>query len=129
MASPALPRPPVVVVVDDDPAVLAALKFALEVDGFTVMAFQSGERLLSEGIDAAEGCLVIDEVMPGGIAGLDLIAAMREAGIAFPAILITGHRLADLAERAREAGVTIVEKPLIGSVLSDTIRSALSRRH
>ena len=40
--------PPVVFVVDDDPAVCSSLKFALELEGFAVSTYGDGEALLSQ---------------------------------------------------------------------------------
>ena len=39
---------PMLLLVDDDPAVLASLIFSLELEGFAVEAFGSGETVLSD---------------------------------------------------------------------------------
>jgi len=43
-----------VVVIDDDPAVLGALQFALELEGFSVATYRSGTRPLTFWLLAAE---------------------------------------------------------------------------
>lgn len=116
---------PIVVVVDDDPAVLGALKFALEIEGFVVAPFRTGTAVLAERSFPDTGCLVIDLKLPD-IDGLTLLALLRERAIRLPALLITSHPTAKLRGRAAAAGVPIVEKPLLGSALPDAIRSALS---
>jgi two-component system, LuxR family, response regulator FixJ len=112
-----------VVVVDDDPAVCNSLKFSLEIEGFAVRLYESGTELLSEGTLSDCSCLVVDENMPG-IAGLELIARLRDRHIAAPAILITGHPNAALARRAARINVPIVEKPLLNDTLLDLVRDA-----
>jgi FixJ family two-component response regulator len=111
------------VVVDDDPAVCNSLKFSLEIEGFSVRLYESGAELLSERKLPECSCLIVDENMPG-IAGLDLIAKLRDRNIAAPAILITGHPNAALALRAARINVPVVEKPLLSDTLLDLVRNA-----
>lgn len=117
---------PVLLVVDDDEAVLNSLKFCLESEGFAVRLYGEAQALLSEPDLPAVGCLVVDHHMPG-VTGLELVARLRSDGVALPAILITGHPGATLRRRAAEAGVTLIDKPLLGNDLSDAIRLALGR--
>jgi FixJ family two-component response regulator len=114
---------PVIIVVDDDPAVRYSLKFSLEIEGFLVRLYASGSELLGERDIPRCSCLVVDQRM-SGIAGLDLICKLREQAISAPAILITSHPTAELARRAARANVAIVEKPLLGNALVERIRDA-----
>jgi two-component system, LuxR family, response regulator FixJ len=117
---------PVVIVVDDDMAVRNSLKFSLEIEGFAVRAYSGGIELLNDTELPRDGCLVIDQTMPG-MNGLDLVAQLRARDIAVPAILITSSPTAALSARAAKAGVAIVEKPLLGTALLDRIRDLFSR--
>jgi two-component system, LuxR family, response regulator FixJ len=119
----AIPRY-VVIVIDDDLAVRNSLKFSLEVEGLTVRSYATGAELLSAGDLALCSCLVVDQNMPG-MNGLDLIGLLRARHFAAPAILITSHPSPSLRERARTAGVPIVEKPLLGNALLDKIRDVV----
>jgi two-component system, LuxR family, response regulator FixJ len=112
-----------VIIVDDDPAVRASLQFALEVEGFTVHAFATGEEFLESHMPA-HGCLVLDYKMPG-LNGLQLLDRIRAKGHDVPAILITSNPSPSTREGAARAGVVIIEKPLLGNTLSDAIRKAL----
>jgi two-component system response regulator FixJ len=114
----------VVIVIDDDFAVRNSLKFALEIEGLTVRSYATGAELLSAGDLALCNCLVVDQNMPG-MNGLDLITLLRARHFAAPAILITSHPSSSLRERAQQAGVPIVEKPLLGNALLDKIRDAV----
>jgi two-component system response regulator FixJ len=119
-------RGAVVAVVDDDPAVRHSLKFALEIEGFSVRVYPSGAELLNDLDTAGAECLVIDQNMPG-MNGLDLVASLRNRNESAPAILMTSHPTIRLRESADKAGVPIIEKPLLGNTLIDRIRDALSR--
>jgi len=112
-----------VVIVDDDPAVCNALKFSLEIEGFTVRLYESGPQLLNDHALSDCSCLVVDEKMPD-LAGIDLIVELRERDFAAPAILMTSYPNAALARRAATINVPIVEKPLLNDALLDLIRIA-----
>jgi FixJ family two-component response regulator len=107
---------PIVAIVDDDPAVCNSLKFALELEGFTVRTFYSGaEFIAAEDLEGC-ACFVIDQGLPD-TNGIQLIESLRARHIAGPAILVIGHPRAALAAQAAEAGIPIVEKPLLGNTL------------
>jgi len=114
-----------VFIVDDDAAVRSALKFALEVEGFSVRLYAGPEALLAERNLPRCGCLVVDYRMPV-MDGLKLIDALRQRHVAMPAILITGHADNALRRFASRAGVSqVLEKPLSDSALVEGIRQAL----
>ena len=115
--------PPLIAVVDDDAAVCSSLKFALELEGFRVRTFAGGTELLGAPDIAACRCFVVDQKMPG-MSGLELIGRLRERHIASPAILIISQPSAVLSARAARAGIPVIEKPLFGNALVDTIRDA-----
>jgi FixJ family two-component response regulator len=115
-----------IAVVDDDPAVCHSLTFALEIEGFEVKAFRSGDDILKDEDLASFHCLIIDYSMPG-MNGLELLRQLRNRGIVTPAILITGVTRPSLHERAQSAGILVVEKPFSGTLLVDSIKKAVAR--
>jgi len=117
---------PVIIVVDDDPAVCNSLKFSLELEGFAVRVYRSGMELLDSGDFGDCNCFVIDQRMPV-ISGMELIAKLRQRNVLTPAILILSHPNAALSARAASADVPIVEKPLLGNALVDRIHEACQR--
>jgi len=116
----------VVLVVDDDAAVLGALKFALEAEGLKVRDYRGPVPLLADSNMPPFGCLVVDYRMPV-IDGLELIEVLRGRGITAPAIMITGRANKELVARAAKLGVQLVlEKPLADGALVAAIRTALA---
>ena len=119
-------RPPVVVIVDDDPAVCSSLKFSLELEGFAVRAYGSAAELLQAGSLNDCDCFVIDQRMPG-MTGMELITNLRREKMQTPAILLISHPNPALSARAAAANVPIIEKPLLGNALVDRIRLSCAR--
>lgn len=121
-----LPASDTVLIVDDDAAVRAALKFALEVEGFRVQLYDGPRALLADTRLPARGCLVIDHHMPE-IDGIELALELRHRNVALPVILISGRMNEQLRSRAQRSGLTrILEKPLSDAGLVEHIRAALS---
>ena len=71
------------------------------------------------------GCLVLDLKLPDRD-GLAVLAELRSRGVTMPAILITSAPTESIRRRAAAARVPIVEKPIFGNGLIDTIRAAFS---
>jgi FixJ family two-component response regulator len=111
-----------VAVVDDDPAVRGSLQFSLEIEGYVVHIFGDAAELLGDAGLAQYGCMVIDQNLPA-ISGLELVARLRDRSIFTPVILITTQPSSSLRQRARAAGIAIVEKPLLGNALASRIAS------
>ena len=111
-----------ILVVDDDTAVLNSLGFMLETEGFEVCAFSDiGELLHANSIREAN-CLVVDYLMPA-MNGFDVLRALRKRRITAPAMLITPRSDKTLVRRAAAAGFArVVEKPHLEDELVRAIR-------
>src|ERR1700730_9358969 len=98
----------VVAVVDDDPAVLASLKFLLEVLGHEVATYPSALAFLDARARSPDPflspSLIIDQHM-SRITGLELVQKLRETGTELPTLLITGSLSQAIKYRAIELGV------------------------
>jgi two-component system response regulator FixJ len=111
------------VVVDGDLAIRSALTFSLELGGFAVESYPSGEALLQEHVLPTDVCLIIDYELPG-INGLQLLRALRLRHVTSPAILITTNPTRRLRAEAHAAGMPIVEKPLLTEDLEKSVHTA-----
>jgi len=116
---------PTVLVVDDDPAVRNSLKFSLELEGFAVRLYADGRQLLDDPQLPPDGCLIVDQVMPG-MSGLDVVDAIRRRGMTYPAVLTISNASPKLRDRAAMAGVAVIEKPFFGNELVDAILDSLA---
>lgn len=113
------PRP-TVVLVEDDAALREAVQFALEIEGYPVVACDSGEALLTLSIPPAPVCLVVDFHL-GGMSGVDALKALSKRGILHPAIIMTTAPSPLLREWAQENETVLIEKPLLENVLIGAI--------
>jgi two-component system, LuxR family, response regulator FixJ len=120
------PKKPVIVIVDDDFAVRNSLAFALTEEGFLARSYGSAETLLDDVLLNDAHCLVIDQKLPG-LTGLGLVDELRRRGVSAPVILITTDPTSRLRRAAAEAGVSIIEKPLIGDALFHEIDLNLAK--
>jgi len=113
-----------VVLVEDDPAVLASLRFAFELEGFHVYAHDSAEALLDAAPPPRPACFVVDQRLPG-MDGLTLVRRLRAQDPDVRAFLITTTNN-DIARRAAREGVPIIDKPLVTETLVAEVRRALA---
>ena len=115
------PPRPLILVVDDDPAVLGGLTFALESHQFDVRACASARAARQAGPEAAD-CMIIDQQLPD-MSGLELLRLLRDDGVTAPAVLITTAPSPILQRQAELEGVEIISKPL----LTDALYRAVQR--
>jgi FixJ family two-component response regulator len=83
---PKVPDNSTVCIVDDDQAVLAALRSLLTAEGYAVRAHESAQAFLDMIQQDDCGCLVTDVRLPG-MSGLDLLAKMKERRVSMPVIV------------------------------------------
>jgi len=117
-----------VALIDDDAAVLDALRYYLARQSIRTSTFQAARDFL-EALDRHEqfDCVVSDVRMPG-MSGLDLMKHLNERGYAGPVILITGHGDVDMAVGAIKNGAfDFIEKPFDEARLLTSIRQGAER--
>lgn len=113
-------------IVDDDPALLRALRRLLTVEGFAVRTFDSAAQLLAE-LDAADlDCLVLDVTMPG-LSGLELQDHLNHHESAPPVVFLTGDGDIPMTVRAIQAGaVNFLTKPVNDTDLLSAVRKGVA---
>lgn len=110
-----------IILIEPDMAVRKALMFSLGLEGFeveTVDPSQALDRLDEEDDDA---CLVIDHY-PYNADALQLLTRLT-GGSRRPAVVLATHPAKVLRERVSAAGAVLVEKPLLGDVLTEALRA------
>jgi two-component system response regulator FixJ len=111
---------------DDDDSVRRSVGFMLKTSGFQVRSYAAGSELLKEARTLAPGCILLDIRMPG-MDGLEVQQALKEAGVALPVIIMTGHGDVPLSVKAMKAGaVDFIEKPFEKAVLLSALKQGFA---
>ena len=117
----------VVIIVDDDAAIRAALDSLFRSIGLETRLFGSPAELLGGTLPDRPGCIVLDVRLPG-VSGLDLQGQLTRKGIDFPIIFMTGHGDIPMSVRAMKAGaVDFLSKPFRDQDMLDAVTAALNR--
>ena len=118
---------PLVCVVDDDTAMLRALRLLIATSGFCVETYASAEQFLESPRSRTVACLVAD-IHLGGVSGLDLHEGLVRSGSSTPVVFITAYDDGPTRERARRSGaVEYLTKPFDEEALIDAIHRAIGR--
>ncbi len=117
---------PTVILLDDDPAMRRSVTLTLELAGYRVQAFASGEEMLARLDVAQPGCLVLDLRMPG-MNGWEVQEALNARGCMLPVVFISAFGDIPGTVRALKAGaVDFLEKPFSAEALIARIEEALA---
>jgi FixJ family two-component response regulator len=105
-----------------DQVLADSLRFSLELEGYEARLCEPPlERLADIEFRA---CLLLDQEVFATLCGRGGAGVLTRFGL--PTVLMVNQRTQRLMDHAMSAGVTtVVEKPLLGSVLFDAIRAAL----
>ncbi|WP_342242774.1 response regulator transcription factor [Ensifer sp. OTU672] len=110
-----------VYLVDDDDAVRRALGLLLSTVGIKVIPFADPQAFLGQLSRLEPGCLILDIRMPA-ISGLKLQEKLRENGVDWPMIVISGHGDIEACRRAfRNGAIDFLSKPIDEEDLIDAI--------
>jgi len=122
------PRPPRILIVDDEAEVRTLIATQLSMEGFEPLEAADGAAalaLLRQGIPSV---VLLDVVMPG-LDGLQVLKEARRMDGATPIILLTGHTAIGAAVAAIKAGAyDYITKPFDRDDLILTVRRALESR-
>jgi two-component system, LuxR family, response regulator FixJ len=117
---------PLLYVVDDDSSFLASLSRLLSAAGYSVRRFGTAEEFLAQPSDTP-GCVIADLRMPG-LSGLDLQAALTQAGSLLPVVFLTGEGDIPTSVQAMRLGAEdFLTKRASKETLFETIERALTR--
>jgi len=114
-----------VLVVDDEPSILATLKKALSLEGYSVDV-AGGVRVAEEKLEKKDYDLaLLDLELPDGD-GLSLLERIQARGAGVEVIMMSGHGTIDAAVRATRLGaLDFLEKPLSTDRLLVMLENAL----
>jgi two-component system response regulator FixJ len=114
-----------IVVIDDDPSILRALRRLLSGAGFDVRTFDRPSILLKSDLPKVGACLVVDIHLPE-MNGIELCESLAASGCSLPVILITAHTDEETRRLADDAHpVALLIKPFGRELLVNSIEKAL----
>jgi two-component system response regulator FixJ len=117
---------PLVYVVDDDPAVLDAIRLLLRSVGLPSQTFESAAAFLDAFDRDQHGCLVLDVRMPS-MSGIDLQEKLQDMGATIPIVFVTAHGDIPMAVQAVKAGaLDFIPKPFRDQDLLDRVHQAIA---
>jgi CheY-like chemotaxis protein len=117
---------PFLILVEDDPSVLRALRRMMLSAGFQVMAFDRPRAVLDSELPKSDACLVVDVHLPE-MNGVQLCETLAASGCRLPIIMITGNIDQATRELVRRANaVAVLYKPFTRAALLETIAVALA---
>lgn len=119
---------PKIFVVDDDPLILAFLQTALAPQGYSVMLFETGERMLGQAQVAPPALFIVDVRLPT-TDGIELVRTLRSIAACadIPILMLTGEGRLDRIVMAMQAGANgYLMKPFAPEQLNAKIRDLLA---
>jgi FixJ family two-component response regulator len=124
----AVPRPPLIAVVDDDAWFRPALVEVLASLGYDVVDFACAEDLIATDKDFPYDCVITD-IHLTGMSGLELKSQLTSRGVATPVIMITGRLDPSLEGKVAESGaICLLRKPFTSSALVEHLERAIDAR-
>lgn len=113
-----------ILLIDDDPNVLFALKLVLEALGYQVSAHTSPREALGKLASSAVTDLVLCDLKMPEMSGLQVLTQVRAQGIETPFVLMSGHATAaEVKEFQAKGGDDFLGKPFT----PDQFRQTLAR--
>ena len=118
---------PLIVVIDDEPAVQNAVGSLLRSVGYDVRLNSNVAELLETEILDRVNCLVLDIRLPM-VSGLDFQEQLLTLGAPTPIVFMTGHGDVPMTVRAMKAGaVDFLAKPFRDQDMLDAVAGAVER--
>jgi FixJ family two-component response regulator len=124
----AAPTNPVITIIEDDAAIRESLKLLLEIRGYDVDVFSSGDELLAN-LDFAQcACLIFDVNLPGRN-GFEVVADLRKRGVTTPVIFMSGRATPAMRAQAQKVdAVAFFDKPVRPEDLLASIAEVAARK-
>jgi DNA-binding response OmpR family regulator len=122
------PAGPVVLLVDDDPAIRRAVGAGLELEGFAVVAASGGRAALEAAARVHPAVILLDLNMPD-LDGLAVLKRLREGGDQVPVCVLSARDEIDDRVRGLQAGADdYVVKPFALEEVVARLHALLRRR-
>jgi two-component system response regulator AtoC len=129
VSSPQLNGKPQVMVVDDDLAMCNFLRDFLTERGYQAVTLGSAEEAVKRYYAERPAAVILDVVMPGGMDGLEALAAFKKIDREVPVIVLSGQGRTTTVVQAMKLGASdFVSKPFDATDLDVPLANALKQR-
>ncbi|TYL83893.1 response regulator [Bradyrhizobium rifense] len=113
-----------VLVVDDDPAMLRGVERLLRQHAYETMLFSSAEAFENHADFDKAVCVVLDINLTDG-SGIELRHRLNDAGVSVPVIYMTGNANPTVREAAQASGcIAFLTKPFSAQSLIEPLKKA-----
>lgn len=122
-----------ILVVDDEPQMLAVAKAILNAHGMEVVVTESGGHALQLFDDSLQGndrfsVVILDLTMPGGLSGFEVMEALLKLDPGICVIACSGYFQEDARDLCEAIGFTdVLKKPYTLEHLVATVRRGMAR--
>lgn len=117
-----------IVIVEDDAQVAAFLEEALNNSGFSILHAATGAMGRALGLSQQVDLVILDMGLPDGD-GLDVIRAIRDAGLATPILVLTGLAERDVVTCLEAGADDYMRKPFEFEELLARVRTRIRDRN
>ncbi len=120
-------RQPTILLTDDEAGIRRALREVLEFEGYAILEADGAEQAFAV-IEREPVDLMMLDVKMQGKDGLEILAELRDRGVEFPIIMLSGHGTIDTAIQSTRLGAfDFLQKPPDLNRLLISVRNALDR--
>ena len=113
-----------IVLIDDEPSVLLALKLLLGALGFQVREFSKPREAVDYLAEGGACDFIMSDLRMPGLDGMDVLEETRRSRPELPFILISGHATSEEISKARSLGASgFIGKPFTPDQLKEAIAS------
>ncbi len=114
-----------VLIIDDDPSVIAPIEGVLKEHYEQVLSFTDAEKALEE-IDILRPDIILLDVFPGAMNSLDVLEMLHDRGLKMPVIVMTGFADVKIALRSVRLGADdFIAKPIDIGQMEFAVKRAL----
>lgn len=114
-----------VLLIEDEPNIIEAIKFILSREGWQVFSHSNGETAAQTVRDRAPDVVILDAMLPGR-SGFDILRELREDATtaALPVLMLTARGQTKDREMAERAGASrFMTKPFSNAEVLDAVRA------
>jgi len=116
-----------ILVVDDDPGILAMLQLMLRLEGYDAIVCGEPQLVVDTMAREKPDVVLLDALMPG-LDGIQVLEAIRARALPTPVLLVTGNANEAYLKLAMQAGANgLLAKPFVKEELLDQLQKFLEK--